>query len=141
MNQRMSELHRDHEKPAPRMRWWRRRWWKWTGVVVVALVLGVYVLVPLVAAPILRGKLQRMVDSQLDARLEMKRVFYVFPYGLRVSDAKLVTDGPDGKRLELLDIPTLEIALAKLPFDNGPLVIRKLVFDEPAIHLIKTDTG
>src|SRR5688572_22984245 len=121
----MSELHSDDEKPAPRTQWWRRRWLKWTGGVIVVLVVAAYVLVPLVVAPILRGKLQRMVDSQLDARLEMKRVFYVFPYGLRVSDAKLVTDGPDGNRLELIDIPMLEIALAKLPFHDGPLVIRR----------------
>ena len=144
MNRSMSETKANDEMPeeaAPRTPWWRRRWLKWTALVVVVLAGSIYVLVPLVAAPVLRGKLQAMVDSRLDARLEMKRVFYVFPYGLRVSGAKLVTDGPDGSRLDLLDIPTLEIALAKLPFGEGPLVIRKLIFGEPAIHLIRTEGG
>src|SRR5688500_15643202 len=126
-------------KPEPRRR--RRRWFKWTLLVIAFIPAVLYLLVPLVGAPVLRSKLQAMVDSKLNARLEMGRVIYVFPYGLRVIDAKLVTTAGDVERLTLLEIPKLEIALAKLPFGSGPLVIRELVLHEPAIHLINTDSG
>ena len=119
----------------------RRRWLKWTLVTFASLLAALYLFIPLVAAPILRSKLQSLVDSQLNARLDMKRVIYVFPYGLRVQGAKLTTPAPDGNDLQLLHIPSLEISLAKLPFGEGPLLIRKLFLHDPSIHLIHTDAG
>ena len=127
--------------PNPQMKPRRRRWLKWTLLTLASVVAALYLLVPLIAAPILRSKLESMVDSQLNARLDMRRVIYVFPYGLRVSDAKLITPAPDGTDLQLLHIPSLEISLAKLPFGEGPLLIRKLYLHDPAIHLIHTDAG
>src|SRR5687768_11566017 len=126
-------------KPQPRRR--RRRCLKWTLLFLAFIPAVLYLLVPLVGAPVLRSKLQAMVDSKLNARLEVGRVIYVFPYGLRVIDARLVTTAADDERLTLLDIPKLEIALAKLPFGSGPLLIRELVLHEPAIQLINTDSG
>src|SRR5690606_9482627 len=35
----------------------------------------------------------------------------------------------------------LDLALAKLPFGDGPLVIRRLILTDPAIHLIRTPQG
>src|SRR5688572_21011321 len=101
-----SSIGPDSASPPPKSepRRGRRRWFRWTLLVIAFIPAFLYLLVPLVGAPVLRSKLQAMVDSKLNARLEMGRVIYVFPYGLRVLDARLVTTSGDVERLTLLEI-------------------------------------
>jgi hypothetical protein len=131
-----------HNKPTRHMRKPRlRRWLGWPAGMLALLLLAVYVLGPRAITPIIRGKLDKMVRSQLNARLEMGSVSYDFPYGVRVRDAVLVADDPDGGVVKLLDIPRLDISLAKLPFGDGPLVVERLILEDPAIHLVKVASG
>src|SRR5437899_11804981 len=94
-----------------------------------------------IVTPMIRIRLQKQISTQLNADLHMGGVYYWFPYGVTVSDAVLVAKDQQGQPVELLKIPKLKLALAKLPFGEGPLVIRKLVFNKPSIHLIDTDQG
>jgi hypothetical protein len=127
-------------KTEPKKRRWGSRL-KWPAVVVGVLLVGVYVILPLIATPIIRDRLQKMISTQLNAELRMESVHYVFPYGVRVRDAVLVGKDESGQGVELLRIPKLRLALAKLPFGEGPLVIRKLELERPSVRLIDTAAG
>ena len=93
---------------APTKKWrkWLRRTWISVGLVVLLL----YVVVPLVVTPILRSRLQKQLSPHLRAELRMGGVYYVFPYGVRVADARLVGKDEEGKEVELLKIPKLKFA-------------------------------
>ena len=119
----------------------RLRWLIWPAGVIGVLLAVVYVIGPWAATPIIRGKLDAMVRSQLNARLDMGSIVYDFPYGVRVRDAVLVADDPRGGTVKLLELPSLHIALAKLPFGDGPLVVERILLDQPGIHMIKTADG
>ena len=125
--------------PTPIRRAWLRRL-RWPVGIVVGLLLILYVVLPLVARPILRAKLQKMVRSQIDADLRISRVSYVFPYGVKVHDATLTTRHA-GQPHDLLKLPSISLQLARLPFGDGPLVVRKIHLDRPAVHLIRTPAG
>lgn len=118
---------------------WLRRL-RWPAGILLGLLLALYVILPLVARPILRAKLQNMVRSQLDAELQIARVSYVFPYGVKVHDATLTTRRA-GRAHELLKLPAISLELAKLPFGDGPLVVRKIRLERPAVHLVRTPDG
>ncbi|HEV8377682.1 MAG TPA: AsmA-like C-terminal region-containing protein [Tepidisphaeraceae bacterium] len=120
-------------------RWLRRL--KWPGIAIGLLLVLVYVVLPQIATPMIRSRLQKQISTQLNAELQMGGVYYWFPYGVSVSDAVLVAKDQQGQPVELLKIPKLKLALAKLPFGEGPLVIRKLIFNKPSIHLIDTEEG
>src|SRR6266487_2869909 len=128
------------DMPQKRKSSWKRRL-KWPGIIVAVLAVIIYVILPQIITPMIRSRLQKQISTQLNADLQMGSVYYWFPYGVSVSDAVLVAKDEQGQRVELLKIPKLRLALAKLPFDEGPLVIRKLILNRPAIHLIDTEQG
>jgi hypothetical protein len=119
----------------------RRRWLKRIALMLFCLALLAYFGGPWVAARLVRSRLQQMIASKLNADLAIGRLSYRFPYGVHVEDATLLTRGPDGQVVELLKIPQLEIDLARHPFHAGPLVISRLRLKDPAIHIIKTQSG
>src|ERR1051325_4949398 len=120
-------------------RW--RRWLKWPLIVFALLLVIVYVILPLIITPIIRNRLQKQLSSQLDVDLQMGRVYYWFPYGVSVSDAVLVAKDQQGEPIRLLKIDKMKIALARMPFGEGPLIISKLILKRPQIHLLVTDEG
>src|SRR5882762_5293733 len=123
-------------KESRKRKWLRRL--RWPGGIVVLMGVILYVVVPQIATPMIRSRLQKQISTQLNAELRMGGVYYVFPYGVRISDAVLVGKDERGAEVELLKIPKLKLALAKLPFGEGPLVIKKLVMERPAIRLIRS---
>src|SRR5882724_6522613 len=114
-----------HMPQKRKTRWLRRL--KWPGIVLALLLVLVYGVLPLIFTPIIRSRLQRQISTQLNADLQMGSVYYWFPYGVTVSDAVLVAKDQQGEAIKLLRIPKLKLALARLPFGKGPLVIRKLI--------------
>src|SRR2546421_5410748 len=128
------------DMPDKRKSRWPRRL-KWPGIIVAVLALIIYVILPQIITPMIRARLQKQISTQLNADLQMGSVYYWFPYGVSVGDAVLVAKDEQGQRVELLKIPKLRLALAKLPFGQGPLVIRKVILNRPAIHLIDTEQG
>ncbi|HEV8607372.1 MAG TPA: AsmA-like C-terminal region-containing protein [Tepidisphaeraceae bacterium] len=114
---------------------------RWAGVAIGVLGVVVYVILPLIVTPMIRARLQKQISTQLNAELKMGSVSYWFPYGVTVVDAVLVAKDQQGEAVELLRIPRLKLALARLPFHEGPLVIRKLILEKPAIHLIDSEQG
>jgi uncharacterized protein involved in outer membrane biogenesis len=120
----------------PRGRRWRSIL---VGIAIAAVVL--FFVTPPLLRRIVRQRLQELVSDRLNARLEIGDLIYHYPYGVDLSDATLVTQTPDGQPLTLLEIPRLRLALAKLPFGNGPLVIQRLEIAYPSIHLIRTADG
>ena len=119
---------------------WLRRL-KWPAIVFALLLVIVYVILPLIITPVIRNRLQKQLSTQLDAELQMGRVYYWFPYGVSVSDAVLLARNQQGAPIQLLKIDKLKLSLARMPFGEGPLVIRKLILKRPEIHLLVTDEG
>jgi uncharacterized protein involved in outer membrane biogenesis len=115
--------------------------WRRIGLAVAAGLLAAYFITPVVLRHLLRWRLQSMIDAELNAQLEIGGLSYTFPYGVDLRDAVLVTSGPDAKPLELLRVKHLGLSLARSPLRSGPLVIKTIEIDEPAIHLIKVEGG
>ena len=120
-------------------RW--RRWLKWPLIVFALLLVIVYGVLPLIVTPLIRNRLQKQLSTQLNADLQMGGVYYWFPYGVSISDAVLVARDQQGEAIRLLKIDKMKIALARMPFGEGPLVISKLILKRPQIHLLVTDEG
>ena len=85
---------------------------RWIILGIVALLLGLlYVVGPMVAAPILRQRLQAMVSKHLNAQLAMDRLSYHFPYGLNLHNAALVAWDEKGEKIDLLRVKELDLHL------------------------------
>src|SRR3954454_24917073 len=110
--------------------------------VVTALLLA-WLMIPKLAAPYVRAKLQAMIASKVDAELRMGSLSYLPPFGVRVHDAKLIAHdrGNAGREFEVLKVARIDLRLAKLPFRKGPLVIQRVEVREPSVHLVYTDEG
>jgi hypothetical protein len=107
----------------------------------LALAFVVFAGVPWLVQRIVRWRLAAMISTQLNASLEIGDLSYHYPYRVEVTDAVMVTAGPEGKPLELLRVPHLSLKLARLPFRSGPLAIESILIDQPAIHLIREREG
>ena len=111
------------------------------GGVAVALVLLAYVVLPVVVAPVLRGKLQALVSDHLHAELKLAGLSYRFPYTVSVTDARVVaTEGPHAGH-ELLRLERGRLALDELPLGKGPLRIKSIELDRPTLHLLRDESG
>src|SRR5258708_5571552 len=99
-----------------------------TLILLLCVAIGIP-FAPALARRIIRSRLQTMIATQLNARLEIDDLTYKFPYGVEVDGAQLVTDGPDARPLALLTVPHLSIHLARSPLRSGPLVIESLIVD------------
>jgi hypothetical protein len=107
----------------------------------LGLVILLWQVGPMAAAPFVRAKLQSMIAEQLNAELVMGRLAYHFPYGVSVSDARLVATDPDGAPVNLLTADRIDLKLAQHPFHSGPLVIERLEIDAPAARVVRTSRG
>ena len=121
----------------------RRRWQRVLAAVALLLVAAWFV-VPQLFVPTIRAKLQGMISGHLDARLEIGRLMYAPPFGVRARDVRLVSNarlpGWSGE-VELLRVARLDLKLARLPLRRGPLVIQNVTVDEPEVHLLRTEDG
>lgn len=124
------------DKPSAR----GRKWWVILGSVAVLLGL-VYLVLPMILAPILRQRLQGMVSKHLNAQLTMDRLSYHFPYGLNLHNAALIAWDETGQKIDLLRVKELDLHLAKLPLGGGPLVFKRIIIKRPSAHLILKETG
>lgn len=120
---------------APR----RRRRVRWLLCIALSLVL-LYFGGGMLVSPILKGRLQAMVASRLNAELHIGHLRYRFPYGVTVRDASLVAQGPQGP-VELIKAKRIDLVLAELPKSHGPLVIKRLIFAEPTVNVIRWPDG
>src|SRR5213595_566382 len=93
---------------------------------VLLLLVAAWFVVPQLFVPKIRAKLQGMIAGHLDARLEIGRLMYSPPFGVRAREVRLVSNarlpGWSGD-VELLRVRKLDLKLARLPFRPGPLVI------------------
>jgi hypothetical protein len=120
-----------------------RRWQRVLAGVLALLVLA-WFLGPQLFVPQIRSKLQGMIGGHLDARLDIGRLSYAPPFGVRARDVRLVsgTSLPGWKgQVELLRVDKLDLKLARLPFRRGPLVIQNITVTDPEVHLIRTEEG
>jgi hypothetical protein len=121
----------------------RRRAHRVLVVVLVVLVVA-WFLVPQLFVPTIRAKLQGMIGGHMDARLQIGRLMYAPPFGVRARDVRLIGGGSAGSEyagLELLKVAKLDLKLARSPFHKGPLVIQNITVSDPEVHLLRTAGG
>lgn len=111
------------------------------GVIILALAFAGWLGLSYALAPFLRHRLQEMVGTYLNADLRIGHLRYHFPYGVTVTDAALVTHGPDGQPVELIKAASIDLRLAELPHHDKPLVIQRLIFRDPQVNLIRMPQG
>src|SRR5437868_5555962 len=113
-------------------------------VAVLLLLVAAWFVVPQLFVPMIRAKLQGMIAGHLDARLEIGRLMYAPPFGIRARDVRLLggpSAGAENAGLELLKVRKLDLKLARLPFRKGPLVIQNITVSDPEVHLVRTADG
>ena len=125
-------------QPAPPPKH-RKRWWIVGGL--LALPLLVYLIGPRLAAPFVRAKLQGMISRELNASLTMDDLAYDFPYGVRARNAALVAKDTAGNNVDLIRVKKLQLSLVKIPWGDGPLLIERVVIDQPSVNLIFDEKG
>ena len=111
---------------------------------VLLLLVAAWFVVPQLFVPTIRGKLQGMIAGHLDARLQIGRMMYSPPFGVRARDVRLVAGssaGDDFAGTELLKVSKLDLKLARHPFHEGPLVIQNITVHDPEVHVIRTADG
>ena len=109
---------------------------------ITAGVLGVlYVFGPMIAAPFIQDRLQRMVSDHLWAELRIGKLSYHFPFGVRARDAVLIARDGRGNNVDLIRAKELDLSLAEIPRKGRPLLIRRVAIREPSIHFLLTDEG
>ncbi len=120
-----------------------RRGRRWLRLLATLAIVGValWLAAPRLTDWLVRVRLQTLIAQQLDARLDIGKLIYHAPYGVMVTDASLVTTGPDGQPLELLRMPRLDLRLAQRPWASGPLLINSVILTSPSLHLVRTTAG
>jgi hypothetical protein len=132
-----TEQHSEREQARPAR---IPRWGRWVIGVLVAVGILAVAGPPLIGR-FLKSKLEWMVESHLNATLDIQSIRYLPPYTLKLDHADLVTPGPDGKPLSLFSVGHVELKLAEVPRRGKPLVIERVLIQQPEIHLIQTDDG
>jgi hypothetical protein len=111
---------------------------------VLLLLVVAWFAVPQLFVPKIRAKLQGMIAGHLDARLQIGRMMYAPPFGVRARDVRLIAGasaGPEFAGTELLKVAKLDLKLARHPFHEGPLVIQNITVHDPEVHVIRTADG
>jgi hypothetical protein len=129
------------EKPASAPR--RRRARRWLRLFVILFLLaGIIALAAPSAIPwIISIKLRSEIAARLNARLELGKVTYLWPYGVRIDHARLIGSDNSADQTPLFEVGQVELTLAKLPIGTGPLLIEKVEIRDPFVHLIRTTGG
>jgi hypothetical protein len=124
----------------PNLRPRRRRHWVLLGVLLLLVV--AWFGVPQLFVPTIRAKLQGMIAGHMDARLEIGRMMYAPPWGVRARDVRLIAGDATGQAgTELLKVRKLDLKLARHPFHEGPLVIENITVHDPEARVIRTPDG
>src|SRR3954468_11689967 len=111
---------------------------------VLLLLVAAWFVVPQLFVPKIRAKLQGMIAGHMDARLQIGRLMYAPPFGVRARDVRLIGGGSAGSEyagLELLKVARLDLKLARSPFHKGPLVIQNITVSDLEVHLVRTADG
>jgi hypothetical protein len=113
--------------------------------VVLTLLLAMLVMagvawasLPWTAAPLIRHKLQSEIAEHFDATLEIGGLRYDFPYGVRASNVRLVSNQDN---VELFTADEISLALVRLPLRPGPLLIKRIELDRPSVKVVRTEEG
>jgi len=118
----------EHERQPPRR---GRRWLVALASFVVLLLIG-YGFV----CRYIENKLERTIAQKLDAELRIGRLYYLPPYGLRISGARLVR-----KSNVILNFGRTHLRLAESPFGEGPILIERFDVVSPVVRVIRTNEG
>jgi hypothetical protein len=110
---------------------------RWSIAVLIVLA-GLWLVLPMVLAPILRSKLNTLVNSHLNAELRIGSLRYSFPYGVRARDVHLISNSDQN---ELFSADRVDLSLVQLPIRKGPLLIQRIDLKNPAIHIIQNSDG
>src|ERR1041385_8273467 len=113
-----SKFQPDRQRPR------RRKWPLWLLLIFLVLCVAF----PPLAGKLLESKLKGMIESHLNARLEVDGLKYIPPYRLVGKNFALIS----GENVKLVEVKKIELLLAELPIHGGPLVIQRLDLDEPA---------
>ena len=103
------------------------------GVIIVVawFFAGPYV------AGVVRTKLITLVAQQLNARLEIGKIRYVFPYGVDARDAALYSTAPGEPSIKLVGFDQLNLTLGRFPLRSGPLIIQRIDVQKPTLYVVE----
>jgi hypothetical protein len=88
-----------------------------------------------VLGAVCRSHIAKAVKQGTGADFKASWSWYLPPYGVSLRGVRLTKPGPDGKELELLTAPRIDLKLAHFPHKGQPLVIETLSAQSPTITL------
>jgi uncharacterized protein involved in outer membrane biogenesis len=105
----------------------------------VLALLGYFTYTPIISH-LIGDQLGNAVNTRLHAELQYDSLTYIFPYGVRIQNARLHTDPSFGNE-NLLTIEHLDLHLAELPLPHRPVVIQTIELRSPALHVVRATSG
>lgn len=88
-------------------------------------------------AGVVREKLIVLVSQQLNARLEIREIRYLFPYGVEARDAALHSTTPGEPSIKLVGFDRLNLTLGRFPLREGPLIIQRIDIQKPTFYVVE----
>lgn len=122
----------------------RRHRWRWfLGILIVALLLTPLWLPPLtrVFEPTIRREVLAIAQDLLEPEVTVGELVYEFPLGVSIKDLKLVANSDTDRPTTILDAPTVDIVLDRLPLFGGPLVFRDFRLHGVTATFLVSDDG
>jgi hypothetical protein len=112
------------------------------ALAAAALLVLIAIAAQLLLAPIIHDKLEETVAAHLDAALAIGSISYWPPFTVHLHDVRFVAHPKDpGGGTELLAAQKIDLALAKLPLGQGPLVIERFGISGLTLHVIRGGDG
>lgn len=123
----------------------RRRWkallWFLGMLGVAAITLPAWLpLAATLAEPWIRERVLAIADDLLEPRVEVGHFEYHYPLGVEIVDLKLVSKGPEGEDVSIIEAGNVGIVLDSLPL-TGAIVFRDFTLEKTTLRFHATRAG
>ena len=114
---------------------------------VAALIAAFTLFMIYVRGDALRGYVKQQVQAIAAAHLNPTLTFddfkYTYPLHVEIYNVRLTADTPDlpGGKLDVMAVKTMTLELAEIPQTDKPIIIEKIILDQPELRLVVDKPG
>jgi len=122
----------------------RRHRWRWIIGTAIVAVLLTPVWLPLLTRifePTIRREVLQIAQDLLKPDVTVGELVYTFPLGVTIKDLKLVVDSESDRPTTILDAPSVDIVLDRLPLFGGAIVFRNFQLNGVSATFLASKDG